>query len=147
MPKQKDLTFVTIQFTLFGVYLLPISVYDLVVPFALRITGLGLFLVGAVVIILALLALNRHLSAFPTPKADGELIESSVYKRVRHPIYTGILLGTLGMALYSESVVRLLIFAALLLLFTLKARYEEQLLLGKYPGYAAYMTRTGMFLP
>jgi protein-S-isoprenylcysteine O-methyltransferase Ste14 len=51
------------------------------------------------------------------------------------------------MALYSESVVRLLIFAALLLLFTLKARYEEQLLLGKYPGYAAYMTRTGMFLP
>ena len=42
MPKQKDLTFVTIQFTLFGVYLLPISVYDLMVPFALRIAGLGL---------------------------------------------------------------------------------------------------------
>ena len=31
--------------------------------------------------------------------------------------------------------------------FTLKARYEERLLSAAYPEYAAYMGRTGRFLP
>jgi protein-S-isoprenylcysteine O-methyltransferase Ste14 len=36
---------------------------------------------------------------------------------------------------------------ALIVLFAVKARFEERLLLAAYPGYAAYAARVGRFVP
>lgn len=144
---RKDWALVGIQFTLFFVYLFRAPVLNPELGIMPQYIGLALFIVGLAVIALAFWALNRHLTAFPTPKEDGQLIQSGVYRFARHPIYTGILLSAAGFGIFTQNGLRLMIAGMLLILFMIKAGYEERLLLQKYPGYAAYKAQTGMFLP
>lgn len=83
----------------------------------------------------------------PTPDAQAKLVESGIYARVRHPIYTAVLLGGIGSALAHGHVVPLVIALLMVPFFTAKSRYEERLLRAAYPTYAAYMERTHRFLP
>lgn len=142
----KDIFFVGIQFILFIVYLFRFSKIDFTVPRWLQLIGLFFSLAGIIISLASVIALNRNLS-FPTPKQNAELIQSGIYKYVRHPIYSGILFFTFGYSIYSENTLRLLVFFTLLILFRFKAAYEEKLLQDKYPNYAAYKKTTGMFLP
>jgi protein-S-isoprenylcysteine O-methyltransferase Ste14 len=57
---------------------------------------------------------------------------------VRHPIYGGLSLFLMGTALVLESLVGLLVAAALVPYFMLKAGYEERQLRMRYAGYSAY---------
>ena len=143
----KDIFFVGTQFILFIAYLFRISKIDFVVPVWLQLFGLFISIVGIIISLAALLTLNKNLSPFPTPKADAELIQSGIYKYIRHPIYSGILFFTFGYSMYSENTLRLLIFLTLLILFSFKAAYEEKLLQDKYSNYGDYKKKTGMFLP
>ena len=143
----KDIFFVGTQLILFVAYLFRISKIDFVVPGWLQLIGLFISVVGIIISLAALLTLKKNLSPFPTPKQGAELIQSGIYKYIRHPIYSGILFFTLGFSLYSENTLRLLIFFTLLILFRFKAAYEEKLLQDKFPNYAAYKKTTGMFLP
>lgn len=102
----------------------------------------GIFLTAS-----ALLTLNKNLSVFPTPLAQGQLIQTGLYKYIRHPIYTGLLFFGLGWALVNHSFFLLLMWVGLIALFYFKALYEEQRLVQQFPDYAKYQTRTGMFLP
>jgi protein-S-isoprenylcysteine O-methyltransferase Ste14 len=143
----KDIFFVGTQFILFVAYLFQISKIDFAFPDWLKFVGLFISVVGIIISLAALLTLNKNLSPFPTPKQGAELIQSGIYKYIRHPIYSGILFFTLGFSIYSENTLRLLIFFTLLILFSFKAAYEEKLLLDKFPNYADYKKTTGMFLP
>lgn len=143
----KDILFVAVQFALFGVYVLYFPSFDFDAPEWLRVAGFLLAGAGVAVTAWAILLLNTRLSPFPTPKTAATLIQSGVYKFIRHPIYTGLLFGAFGFAFYTANVLRLAIFFALLLLFWQKARYEERLLADKYPDYESYKTKAGMFLP
>ncbi|MEO8852614.1 MAG: isoprenylcysteine carboxylmethyltransferase family protein [Ginsengibacter sp.] len=143
----KDIFFVGIQLILFVAYLFRISKINFVIPRWLQLIGIFLSIAGIIISLLSLLTLNKNLSPFPTPKPGAQLIQSGIYKYIRHPIYSGILFITFGYSLYSENTLRLLIFFALLILFRFKAAYEEKLLQDKFPNYAAYKKTTGMFLP
>ena len=143
----KDIFFVGTQFILFVAYLFRFSKNDFVVPGWLQLAGLFLSVVGIIISLAAVLTLNKNLSPFPTPKQGAELIQSGIYKYIRHPIYSGILFFTFGFSMYSENTLRLLIFFTLLILFRFKAAYEEKLLQDKFPNYATYKKTTGMFLP
>lgn len=143
----KDIFFVSIQIILFAGYLLRISKIDFLVPVWLQWVGAFFWITGIIISLVSLLALNRNLSAFPTPKKSAELIQSGIYKYIRHPIYSGILFFTFGFSIYSENTLRILIFLLLLILFRFKAAYEEKLLQDKFPNYAAYKKTSGMFLP
>ena len=135
------------QFILFTVYLFRFPKIDFEAPRWLQMIGLVLSIAGIIISLISLLALKKSLSPFPTPKESAELIQSGIYKYIRHPIYTGILLFTFGFSLYSENTLRLIIFISLLILFRFKAGYEEKLLQKKYSNYGAYKKTTGMFLP
>lgn len=97
--------------------------------------------------ILALLQLNKNLSPFPTPIVGGELIQTGLYKYIRHPIYRSILLSLWGCGLYTGSSYKLIITTILLFLFLSKSRYEEEKLSQVFTAYANYMKRTGRFFP
>ena len=143
----KDLLFVGIQLVLFVWYAFPLisQSWDMGKPgFA---SGILLSLVGIAVILIAFFNLNTNLSPFPSPKSSGVLIQSGLYRYVRHPIYTGIFVGGIGWGLLSENATRLLITSLLLILFYFKATYEEGLLQQRYEAYAEYRKRTGMFFP
>ena len=104
-------------------------------------------LVGIIVLILSLYDLRKSLTALPLPTRNGQLQVSGLYRFVRHPMYVGVLTLSLGIAISGNTVFHYLLVAALYVLFSYKARYEEQLLVAKYPGYKSYMKKTPRFIP
>ncbi len=139
--------FVAVQLGLIAaVVLLPPGDTWTVPPWA-ETAARGLQLVGWAVLIAGMVNLGRSLTALPTPSARSELRTGGLYRVVRPPIYTGLMALTLGSAVRSGS---LAIAAAALALagwLTIKARWEERRLSGRYPGYAAYAARTPRFVP
>lgn len=95
----------------------------------------------------SLLVMGGAFSVFPQPSARSSLLEIGPYKKIRHPMYTAVLLTFTGIALFTHSVPRLIITALLLILFVVKSKFEETLLIEKFPGYPDYRRRTGRFLP
>lgn len=141
----KDIMYVSVQLLLFLLYLFPIV--DL--RFALSNWLLSLALIvsvsGLLILVLAMLQLNSNLTPFPTPKAQGSLVQSGLYKYSRHPVYAGIILFTVFFGVYSQSTWRIGIGFLLWVLFYFKSVYEEKLLEGRYKAYAAYREKTGRF--
>lgn len=142
---------VGIQFVLFAALLAVFVLF----PTQITIFGLvvGFVLMGAAVVVL-MLSVQAHQSTnatmpnvSPTPKSDTELVERGIYSRVRHPIYSSVLLGTLGASLAHGHVAGLGVWVVIVVFFTYKSLYEETLLQTQYPQYGQYMTRTGRFIP
>lgn len=143
----KDILFVLIQFIIFIVYTFDFESMRIDVPDFLFWFGVFIFVIGALITVVAVLQLNINLSAFPSPLADAKLIETGVYKFIRHPIYTGLILAFFGYAIVDDSGYKLLISLGLLLWFYFKTLYEERLLIEKFPQYSEYKKRSGRFFP
>ncbi len=86
---------------------------------ALIIAGLGLA-------IWARRALGGNWSGAVTVKQGHELVKEGPYRRIRHPIYSGVLLMILGTGLASGQAHGLVAFAIALICLYLKARVEER---------------------
>jgi len=97
--------------------------------------------------VLGATALGRGLTALPLPNAQAQLRTGGLYRWVRHPIYSGLLLTAASIAASSGSVPRAVAFALLVTLLTIKARWEEARLQRRFEGYAEYARRTPRFLP
>ena len=82
-------------------------------------------------------------------KKDHQLITAGPYVRVRHPLYTGILLVFLGGALvFNSGAVLVLLAAPFTLFFYWQSAVEEKLLQDHFgEAYRRYRPRTGRFLP
>jgi protein-S-isoprenylcysteine O-methyltransferase Ste14 len=143
----RDYAYVLVQFMLFGLYLLDPSWLEVDLAGGVRYLGLALGVAGVLITALALLQLNKSLSPFPSPKSEATLIQSGLYRYVRHPIYSGIILMTVGYSIYANSGYKLIIALLLWVLFYLKSTYEEKRLLQTYSGYKDYQGRTGRFWP
>lgn len=143
----KDILLVSLQLVLFVLFVIPAPSYTLHLPLFWQYTALGIAAIGLGVVVLAIVQLNKNLTPFPTPVESGTLIQSGLYKYIRHPIYSGIILAALGVGVYLGSTWKLSIGVALWVLFYFKSRYEETLLLRQYPDYEAYRKRTSRFFP
>lgn len=143
----KDLLFVSFQVLLFIFYFTLPPFYSFELNRLLRHLILIFALLGIGQSLLAIVQLNRNLSPFPTPLRDGELIKTGIFKFVRHPIYGGIILFTSGYAVSSQNVSKILIACILWCLFYFKSKYEESLLLKRYPDYENYRNKTARFFP
>ncbi len=102
---------------------------------------------GILGILISAASLRKSLTAVPIPKTTGKLSTTGLYRYVRHPMYTSVLLFALGIALKSESAIKYLLVSALYILFYLKSTYEETYLRIKYPEYADYSARIPRFIP
>ncbi|WP_406693695.1 isoprenylcysteine carboxylmethyltransferase family protein [Singulisphaera sp. Ch08] len=79
---------------------------------------------------------------------DHKLIEAGPYRKVRHPIYTGILGMFLGTAIVSGEMRGILALAIILFAYLRKIRLEEQLLLDLFgSAFLEYKSRTGALIP
>ena len=116
-------------------------------PQWLRIGGALLIPYGIILAGWSIWHLRRALSALPAPRAHAQLVTTGPFRYLRHPIYSGLLLGAMGYALWSSQVPRLVLTGVLGLLFWYKSRYEEILLRARFPAYAAYQKRTGRLWP
>ena len=112
-----------------------------------RWSGALLLLGGLAVAGRAVFDLGPNLTPFPRPRQAGVLVEHGLYGVVRHPVYAGLVLITVGWSLMHASVVGLVLAAVFAGFLDLKARREEELLAAAFPGYEAYRRRTRRFIP
>jgi protein-S-isoprenylcysteine O-methyltransferase Ste14 len=85
------------------------------------------------------------------PKAERGtgLVTTGPYRLVRHPIYVGLILLSLGQALaFSSWLAGLVVLAGIVPTFAWRARAEEKLLSRTFgERYAVYRQRTKMVIP
>jgi protein-S-isoprenylcysteine O-methyltransferase Ste14 len=75
------------------------------------------------------------------------LVTSGPYRFVRHPIYSGLLLGLIGTALATD-LLGLIVAVVLTAYFYYSASVEEKNLVARFPtAYPAYRTATKMLIP
>lgn len=92
--------------------------------------------------------LGRNWSRSVTIKRDHELIATGPYAVVRHPIYTGILAGFLGLAIAISEVRGFVAFVLIFLVFWFKFRMEEQWMRSQFgETYVTYVHRTAALVP
>ncbi len=117
--------------------------------------GLWPFWLGAAITIAGLLFavwarvhLGRNWSRSVTIKQGHELINTGPYAVVRHPIYTGILTGFLGMAIAVSQVRGFIAFALIFLALWIKLSIEEQWMRSQFgEAYGAYARQTAALVP
>ncbi len=112
------------------------------VPMGIFFEGLGIL--GVLV---SAASLRSSLTAVPIPKEDGKLSTSGLYRYVRHPMYSSVLLLSFGIALHSGSAIKFILVISLYVLFHMKSAYEEKYLRLKYPEYEQYSARIPRFIP
>jgi protein-S-isoprenylcysteine O-methyltransferase Ste14 len=114
---------------------------------ALKAAGLILLLLGLGLAVWARVYLGRNWGMPMTERAEPELVTSGPYRYVRHPIYSGILLGTIGTAL-ALNLFWLIVLAVLGVYFIYSAQVEERNLAKSFPDtYPAYRSHTRMLIP
>lgn len=110
--------------------------------------GAALTALGILFAFWARFHIGRNWSGNVTIKADHELIRSGPYARIRHPIYTGILLAVLGTGLANDVWRSVLGFVLVFAGFWIKARREEAVLAKEFGlKFVDHQRATGMFLP
>lgn len=87
------------QFALLGLLVLALWLTPSYSPPWLIWGGWGLAWAGLLVLLLAAWQLGRNLTALPKPKPNGYLVQTGLYRVVRHPIYCGVLLWAIGSSL------------------------------------------------
>lgn len=81
-------------------------------------------------------------------KVDHQLIRTGPYARLRHPIYSGVLLGVAGTALVLGEWRGVLAFAILLANYSIKARREDHVLARAFAKtFNDHKNRAGFLLP
>jgi len=110
--------------------------------------GVILTAVGVAMSIWARLSLGANWSGTVTLKSGHQLIRHGLYRWIRHPIYTGILMAMAGSAIITGQLRGWLGLAVVLVSFYFKAKREESFLRQEFgAGYEDHARQTGMFLP
>jgi protein-S-isoprenylcysteine O-methyltransferase Ste14 len=110
--------------------------------------GLAVEAIGIALAAWARYCLGANWSGAVTLKEGHELISAGPYKRIRHPIYTGLALGLAGTAIFIGEWRAVVAFAVIFIAHYIKARKEESFLAREFgPAFEAHRAHTGMFLP
>jgi protein-S-isoprenylcysteine O-methyltransferase Ste14 len=113
------------------------------------IAGLCLLTAGVALRVWAIVTLGR-LFKFVVVIQDGHrVVESGPYRLIRHPSYTGGLIGFLGAGIALDNWLSVAIFVLIPLLAVLvRVRVEEaKLATALGPQYSAYASRTSRLIP
>ena len=114
----------------------------------LTVIGLALFLLGLALAVWARLYIGRNWGAPMSHKDEPELVTTGPYRLIRHPIYTGLLMATIGTAIALGRWQGLISVAIILTAHIRKAKKEEELMLANFgETYQDYRRHTGFLIP
>ncbi len=112
-----------------------------------RTFSLTLYAIAAVILASAAVALGSALTASPIPKDDAQLVVTGIYRWIRHPMYSALILIGVGLMLSTFNLLSLILFASLVTVLIYKSSYEDQLLAARHKGAQRYQKETGRFFP
>ena len=110
-------------------------------------TGIFLISLGIILFIFSVKSLGSSISPLPEPKKDVKLIRTGSYKFLRHPLYSSLILISIGITFYKASLLHFLLLISLSILVKYKAKREEFKLRKIHPEYEEYMKYTIAIIP
>lgn len=110
--------------------------------------AIGLFALSLALGLWTLTA-NRpgNFNVVPEPKAGARLVTRGPYHRVRHPMYTSLLLFAAGLAWLIDGWWAWYAWISLAIVLWFKSVIEEHLLRKHFGAYADYQKRSKRFVP
>jgi protein-S-isoprenylcysteine O-methyltransferase Ste14 len=109
--------------------------------------GLAVFVLGLALAVWARVYLGRNWGMPMSQKADPELVTTGPYSKVRHPIYSGIILAMVGTAI-AVSPYWLIGAVIISAYFLYSAVVEERTMAKTFPeAYPPYKHATKMLIP
>jgi len=151
-PKGSGIGFVIVQGFLLAILFFGPSYLNTVASVAppkglLLWLGYGILILGAVIALIAAINLGKNLTPLPRPKENAELVQTGLYRWVRHPIYFGVIVLSLGWGLIQQSALVWLYVIVIAIFFDIKSRKEEQWLVERFPAYTDYQGRVRKLIP
>lgn len=136
------MVYVIAQFILLAAIVWPLD------NLSFSLTGSLLILVSLVIALSAFMV-NRpgNFNVRPDPKKSGKLIVHGPYQLIRHPMYTSLFFGGLGILFFQFSVYKFIAWLLLILALALKARFEENALCLHHKDYVDYQKTNKAFIP
>jgi len=109
--------------------------------------GILFFLSGSFIQLSALYTLDRQFSNAVELQSSHTLIDTGIYRLVRHPIYLGIILQGIS-SIFLLNVISPLLFILIATTgILLRIKKEESFLIQSLPGYQEYMKKTFALIP
>jgi len=115
--------------------------------------GFGGMYINIICAIIALLLIfngwyNIYKKYWSKETGTGSLVREGVYKYIRHPQYTGLLLLSFGMIAEWATLSMLILYPVMVVMYTRLAKREEMEMITEFGDeYLDYMKNTKMFIP
>ncbi len=150
--RQRWILAVLVAITLFSAWFMPFGDRRGLLVFAdadaVRYIGLALNASGGAIRLWGLWMLGRQFSAYVTLQQNHRLVQTGIYRFVRHPMYLGVLLAFPGSALVFRSWLVIPLFVICAVLLGARIAQEEKLLAEHFGAeFEAYRRRTWRLLP
>jgi protein-S-isoprenylcysteine O-methyltransferase Ste14 len=116
---------------------------------SLKYIGLATIIMGIIIRFIAIKQLGKFFTVDVTIRANHQLMQSGLYKLLRHPSYTGCLLSFLGYGIALNNWISLVVlFIPILLIFIYRMNVEEKVLTQQFgEKYLDYISRTKRLIP
>lgn len=108
-----------------------------------RYLGIGLNLLTYPIILISLFSIRYRCTILPEAHS---IVKSGIYKYLRHPLYFSYILGICSNMLLFNNIYVVLVSLSLIILFIMRAKFEERLLISTLEDYAEYKNQTP-FIP
>lgn len=113
-----------------------------------NVIGIALFIIGLIIMIVGQATLWQNYSPTVVIREDHQLITHGIYRFTRNPIYLGTLMAFTGLPVYAASLYGFLTMLVMIPIFLNRIRFEEKLLLEKFPdAFQKYKETTKKLIP
>ena len=110
------------------------------------IVGAALGVIGLVLILAGWRTIYK--AYWSKDRGEGALVTGGIYRYIRHPQYTGLMLLSLGMILDWATLPTLILLPVMAVVYYRLARREENDMIAEFGDeYRAYMLKTHRFIP
>ncbi len=100
------------------------------------------YIAGFSILMVAFFNLRPSLRVSPIPIPGAPLIVIGIYKYFRHPMYLGVLLIGLGIAMVKLDIFSIIIWMGLFITLSVKASFEDMLLRQSHSSAREYQSKT-----
>lgn len=121
----------------------------LLLPSFFMYVGMVAILFGIIIREYSIIVLGKYFSFQITVIKGHKIVENGLYRYIRHPAYTGAILGILGISLSLRSSIAVaIVLLVCLIAYGSRINYEEKALLKEFgTDYQNYQKRTKRIIP